>query len=423
MRVELLTIGDELCRGEIVDGNGAWLAAGLWELELTVVWMTSCRDVDEDLRQALVSATERADLVLTSGGLGPTEDDRTVDVISALLGVSPEIDEPARQRLHDRFATPDRALSPLTLRQVRVPAGARVFANPVGLAPGFEVALNGVPVISMPGVPNELRGIFDGGVRERLLALRQARGEDLERVARRVYRVFGMGESNVAGALAGLVDGVAGASLHYQAVFPEVLVKVVVRDRDPEAARGRLDALDAEVRSRLGRALYGTGDDHLAVVVGQALAAAGATVATAESCTGGMIGALLTDVAGSSAYFPGGAITYSNEEKTRQLGVSPELLAEHGAVSEACVKAMAEGARGRFGTDYAVAVSGVAGPGGGSEAKPVGTVWLAVAGPGFTRARRMFWTGDRARIRCLAAHWALTLVLRAVRGEGGDDDA
>jgi nicotinamide-nucleotide amidase len=420
VRAEILTIGDELCRGEIVNTNAAWLAAALWDLDVTVTWMTSCRDEDDEMRQAFAAAAGRADVVVVSGGLGPTEDDRTVDVVAAMLGVEPVIDAVAHARMESRAATIQFKLTVNNLRQVRTPAGARVLANSVGAAPGFEVTLGQVSVFCLPGVPAEMRAIFEDGVRGRIVALREARGQQAERIARRIYHVFGMGESHVATALAGVLDGVAGASLHYQVKFPEVLVKVVIRDCDADVAEARLEAVDAEVRARLGDKVYGTGDDELAAVLGRALSEAGATMATAESCTGGMVGALITDVAGSSRYYLGGAITYTNEEKMRQLGVSAEVLAEHGAVSEACVREMAQGARARFGADYAVAVSGVAGPGGGSEDKPVGTVWLAVAGPTRITTRRVFWPRDRASIRRLSAYWAMAMVLREL---GGHADA
>lgn len=418
VHAEILTIGDELCRGEIVNTNATWLAAELWNLDVTVTWMTSCRDEDQDMRRAFATAVARADVVVVSGGLGPTEDDRTVDVLAGMLGVEPAIHEPARRRMEERAAKIGFRLTVNNLRQVRTPGGARVLENRVGMAPGFEVALEGVPVFCMPGVPAEMRAIFEDGVRGRVVALREARG-DVERIARRIYHVFGMGESHVAAALEGVLDGVAGATLHYQVKFPDVLVKVVIRDRDAGAAAARLEAADAEIRARLGYKLYGTDGDELAAALGRALTAAGATLATAESCTGGMIGSLITDVAGSSRYYLGGAITYSDAEKTRQLGVRPELLAEHGAVSEACVIEMARGARERFGADYAVAVSGVAGPGGGSEDKPVGTVWLAVAGPARCTTRRVFWPRDRAGIRRLSAYWAMAMVMRELAGPEG----
>ena len=412
MRAEILTIGDELCRGDVVDTNSSWLAHELWRLGVTVSWMTSCRDQRADMERAFTQATDRADLVVVSGGLGPTEDDLTVDVLANLLGVVPVVDEPARAVMEKRFAEANFKLTDNNMRQVQVPAGAQVFANPTGLAPGFEVSLQGVPVICMPGVPRELKAIFEQSVRPQVIAARERRGEHIERVATEKLRIFGAGESHIAAALEGLAAREPGVSFHYRVPFPEVLLQVVVRDREESVAAERLARVVGEIRGRLGHRVYGTGEDTLAVVLGRALAARQATMVTAESCTGGMIGALMTAVPGSSRYFLGGAITYSNEEKTRQLGVEPAVFEQHGAVSEACVEAMASGARSRFGADMAVAVSGVAGPGGGSPDKPVGTVWLAVAGPNGVRTKRMNWPTTRERVRQLAAHWAMALTLR-----------
>jgi nicotinamide-nucleotide amidase len=412
----ILTIGDELCRGEIVDTNATRLAAELWDLEVTVAWITTCRDDPADIRHAVTDAASRVDLVITSGGLGPTEDDLTVDVVADLLGVEAVVHEPSRVRMDERFAALGFAATANNLRQVRVPAGARVYDNPVGMAPGFEATVADTPVVCLPGVPRELFALFSDHVGPRVAALRAASGV-APRIVRRLYRCFGKGESHVATALAGLLDGDdgLGASLHYNVSFPEVLVKLVVRDPDPAAAERRLAALSAELERRLTGVIYGQGDTSQAAVLGAALTERGLTLATAESCTGGLVGGLITAVPGSSRYYLGGAVTYSNREKVRQLGVDEAILAGDGAVSEACVVAMARGARERLGSDLAVAVSGVAGPDGGTAEKPVGTVWLAVAGPDDAVAsKRLNWPGSRDQIRILSAHWAMALCRRAL---------
>jgi len=412
MFAEILTIGDELTRGEIVDTNSSWLAAQLWDRDVTVRWMTSCRDDVGDLTRALRDAAGRADVVLCSGGLGPTEDDLTVDVVASLVGVAPVVHEPSRVKMESLFASrggaQGAALAVIQLRQVRVPAGATVYGNSAGLAPGFEVQVAGVPVMCFPGVPREVHAIFADHVVPRLAAFRDA---NAPRIARRVYRAFGRGESQLSQVCRGLVDGVEGASIHYQVKFPEVLIKLVVRDADAEAAAARLAALDGGLRGRLGPTLYGTGDDALPDVTIAELRAAGLKVATAESCTGGMIGQLLTAVPGASSVYVGGAICYADAEKTRQLGVRPETIAEHGAVSEACVREMALGARARFGVDRAVAVSGIAGPDGGAPGKPVGLVWLACAREdGEVVTKELKWPGARDMVRLLAAWWAIALL-------------
>jgi nicotinamide-nucleotide amidase len=412
MYAEILTIGDELTRGEIVDTNSSWLAARLWDLGVTVRWMTSCRDDEPDMERTLGAAVGRADLVVCSGGLGPTEDDLTVDVVARLAGVEPAIDDGARARMEAWFAARNVRVAEIQLRQVRVPAGARVFENPVGLAPGFEVALGGVPVVCLPGVPRELHAIVDRGVAPRVAALRDAAGGPA--IARRILRVFGRGESQISESCRGVVDGYAGASIHYQVKFPETLVKLVVRDADAAAAQGRLDALVAELRGRLGAFVYAEGEASLAAVLGERLRGRGLRIATAESCTGGLLGELLTAVPGSSAYYVGGVVAYANEQKQRLLGVSAETLAAHGAVSEACVVEMARGARAGFGVDLAVAITGVAGPGGGTADKPVGTVWLAVAGPGErVQTRQLLWPHTRDMVRTLAAWWGMALLHQA----------
>ncbi len=417
MRAEILTIGDELCRGEIVDGNSAYLASRLWDMDITTRWMSSCCDDEPDIAAALSLASSRADLVICSGGLGPTEDDLTVDVVSRLAGVSPVMDEAARLRLEALFAGRF-AVTPIQLRQVRVPEGALVHGNPLGLAPCFEVKIGGASVVCLPGFPREIHGIFDQALVARLRELREAEGAS-ERIARRIYRVFGRGESQISQACRGLIDGAPGTTIHYQVKFPEVLVKLVVRDADQEAASRRLAELDVDLRQRLSPYVYGTGDETLIERVARRLLEARRTVATAESCTGGMIGELLTRQPGSSASFLGGAIVYSNHEKTRQLGVRPETLEAHGAVSEETVREMAYGACDRFGTDYAIAVSGVAGPDGGTPDKPVGTVWLALAikipkiplmSDILMSTRKLSWPGARDQIRTLAAWWGLAMI-------------
>lgn len=411
MFAEILTIGDELCRGEIVDTNSSWLAARLWERDVTVRWKTSCRDDDADLRAALTTAAGRADLVITSGGLGPTEDDLTVDVIASLVGTTAEIDEAARAAMAARFG--ERASHPLMLRQVRVPSGARVHANRAGLAPGFEIALAGTPVVALPGVPRELHAIWDGGLADRIAAIRAARG-DAPALARRTYRAFGLGESQLSAKCRGLVDGTAGASIHYQVKFPEVLIKLLVRGAPGAqgAADAALAALEVGLRERLGDVLYGDGEPALPARVTAALAAAGVTVAVAESCTAGLLGSLLTEAPGASASFRGGAICYADAEKTRQLGVPAELIAEHGAVSEACAIAMARGALARFGVDRAVAITGIAGPDGGTADKPVGTVWVALArrDGDVVVTKSLAIPMARDQVRLASAWWGLALL-------------
>jgi nicotinamide-nucleotide amidase len=267
-----------------------------------------------------------------------------------------------------------------------------------------------VPVVCLPGVPRELYGIWDAGLGAHLGALREARG-DVERIARRIYRAFGRGESQISQACRGIVDGVPGASIHYQVKFPETLVKLVVRDRDQEAAHARLALLDAGLRDRLGAIVYGVGDtETLVEKVSRRLLERGVTISVAESCTGGLLGELLTRMPGSSKAFVGGVIAYANEVKVRDLGVAEATLAAHGAVSEPTAREMAAGARQRFGTDLAIGITGVAGPDGGTPDKPVGTVWIALAAADGTTTKKLSWPGLRDQVRLLSSWWGLKLV-------------
>jgi nicotinamide-nucleotide amidase len=288
-----------------------------------------------------------------------------------------------------------------------VPAGAEVLTNRAGLAPGFWLRLRGAHVIAVPGFPREMKRIWQDEIDPRLRALTRD-GET--RV--RTFHIYGMGESHVDHRLSGLGAGQPDVSVHYRVVFPENRVKVVVRDADGARADTRLAALEAEVRGRLGHHVYGVDGEMFAAAVGRVLRAHGATLALAESCTGGLVGHLVTSVSGSSEYFVMGVVSYANAAKEKLLGVRPETLREHGAVGEHCVREMAEGVRTLAGTTVGVAISGIAGPGGGTLDKPVGTVWLAIAGPNGTRARHIFYAGDREQVKQVAAHAALAMIYR-----------
>jgi nicotinamide-nucleotide amidase len=402
---EILTIGDELCRGEIVDTNAAWLAERLTEVGLHVRWKSSTTDDEGDMETAFRQAGTRADVAVCSGGLGPTDDDRTVDVVARLLGVEPRVDESHRVRMVERFNQRGFEVTPNNLRQVRVPRGADVLRNSAGLAPGFAVAFGRATLFCTPGVPREMKAIWEEEIAPRLSEYRRG-----VRTAKRVWRVAGMGESHVDHKLRGLTDGLEGATLHFRIAYPENLVTVVVRRKDAAEARAEIERLDGEVRARLGGAVYGIDDQTLPQVIGGKLRARGELLAVAESCTGGLIGDLITDVPGSSEWFRGGVVAYSNALKQSLLGVREETLAKHGAVSEECVREMAQGARSRADAAWAIAVSGIAGPSGGTPEKPVGLVHYAVAGPSGTEARRLSWPTERRLVKQLAAFAALNLL-------------
>jgi nicotinamide-nucleotide amidase len=441
---EIVTIGDELNRGEIVDSNAAFIAQRLADVDtargaglgrfVKVCHRQGVNDEPDEIAAALQLAAGRTagGVVVVSGGLGPTSDDLTVEVAARLAGVPPVVEPAHEQRLRERFFARGVAVTPNNLRQVRVPKGAIVLPNQAGLAPGFAIELGGSTLFFLPGVPRELKPMFDAEVVPRVQAIhdrnQQQRRGAIAAGGRRVYRVIGLGESHVDHKLAGLVDAVLPAegpqvSVHYRLAFPEVLVTIIARAAQQQQVEDALERLDAEVRRRLGSALYGAGEDELPVVLGAALRARGATLATAESCTGGLIGELMTAVPGSSDYFLGGVIAYANEVKIAALAVRPETLRQHGAVSEPTVREMARGARRLLGSTYGVAVSGVAGPGGGTPEKPVGTVHLAVAGPDddTVLVHKILWPGERDQVRRVAALAALNLVHKALFPERLED--
>jgi nicotinamide-nucleotide amidase len=298
---------------------------------------------------------------------------------------------------------------------VRIPAGAEVLTNPTGMAPGFTVenaALGKARLSFMPGVPREMKPMFEQGLAGPLAA----RVGDALVTRRRTFRMAGIGESHVDHALKGLIAADdATVTLHFRIAFPENLVTLVVRRATEAEAEAQLAALSEEVRVRLGDHIYGTDQETLPSVIGRRLREKKLSLSLAESCTGGMLGSLITDVPGASAYFAGGVVAYANGVKTEQLAVPPALIAEHGAVSEAVALAMAAGVRTRLSTDWAIALTGVAGPDGGTADKPVGTVWIALHGPDGARAKKLFWPGDREQVRRIAAVTALHLLYKALR--------
>jgi nicotinamide-nucleotide amidase len=446
--IEILTIGDELLRGDLVDSNSAWLATQLLTLGLPVTRIASVGDEADDIANALGEASERASVVITSGGLGPTDDDRTIGALAQAASVELVRDEAALAHVKARFARAGLTLTPNNESQAWVPAGAAVLLNEQGTAPAVRLAMPnsrggaGCHVICLPGVPRELKWLYGHYVEPWL------RDEYGARVAvRRTLKVFGIGESNVDHALDGLLDGVDGncrsttdrnvngahgdhvrhdVTLHYRATFPENHVTLLVRAAQgaPEASAVALaDRLAAAAAERLGRYVFARDEAHgLADTLVAALREAEATVALAESCTGGRAADLVTNAAGSSQVFELGVVAYANRIKQQQLGVPEQLLAEHGAVSKACVEAMARGVRELAGSTYGIAISGVAGPGGGSADKPVGTVHFALDSASGTRHLHRVFAYDRDRNKLLAAYVALWMLVRELAGDSSAVD-
>ncbi len=416
MKGEILTIGDEILRGEIVDSNKALLAERLLSLDVECHYQASVRDDRKDMRAAFELAAERSDVVLVSGGLGPTRDDITTEVVAETFGRGLELHEPSLEQIRLFFARVGREMRATNRKQAYLPVGSDVLANPVGTAPGFmlEVEGGGGPclVFCMPGVPSELSLMMDEQVLPRV-AQRMEGGATVVRA--RLLRTFGVGESSLEDELAGIAEE-GDVQIGFRTAFPDNYLRVVTRERDGATADARIEEVVAEVHKILDDVIYGEGVESMQAVVGRLLLERGRTVATAESCTGGLISELITEVPGSSAWFLGGAACYANSAKTALLGVPEEMLLEHGAVSEPVARAMAEGARARFGADIAVSTTGISGPDGGTPEKPVGLVHMALATAEGTHADHFVFTLDRLRHRRLCAQVGLDWVRRHLLG-------
>jgi nicotinamide-nucleotide amidase len=410
MDLELLTIGTELLLGFTIDTNGAEIARALAAIGVRVVRRTSVGDIPEAIREAVRDALSRTGAVLTTGGLGPTRDDMSKSVVSELYGMPLVFDEAIWHELVARFARLGRAPAPSNRSQAEVPRGAVVLPNRWGTAPGlwFEGPLG--LVIMLPGVPGEMRKLVEREVVPRLAARSQGGV-----IRSRVVRTTGIPESTLAERLGEIEREVAPLTLAYLPGFDGVDLRLSAWGLAPEEADARLASAAGLVRERAGAFAYGEGDDDLAAIVLERARALRLSIGTAESCTGGLVGGRLTAIPGSSDVFMGGVICYSNELKISLLGVGAGLIATDGAVSESVACAMALGAIRGLDVDLAVAVTGIAGPAGGTEAKPVGTVWLAVADGEVVEARHIQVPGDRHNVRVRAAQGALALLDRRLR--------
>lgn len=412
MRAEILTIGDELLRGEIVDSNKSFLSDRLLVLDVETRFHASVRDDRDDMRDAFLRAAERSDVVLVSGGLGPTRDDLTSEVLAATFGRALVLHEPSLEAIRSFFARAGREMAKINEKQALFPEGADVLPNPIGTAPGFALRVAGTHFFVLPGVPRELQRMMDEQVLPRVAALR----DGAEVVRARLLRTFGMGESTLDEVLKDVAREASGVTLGFRTAFPDNYLRPLARAATAEQADARIAAVCDAIREKLGPLVYGEGDETMESVAGRLLRERERTIAVAESCTGGLVAERISSVAGASAYFLGGVVAYANEAKEALLGVPRELLGRHGAVSEPVARAMAEGVRARFGADYGVATTGISGPTGGTPEKPVGLVYVALARRESTHVDHFVFPVDRERHRRLTAQLALDWVRRALLG-------
>jgi nicotinamide-nucleotide amidase len=405
MNIELVTIGTELLLGMTVDTNGAEIARSLAEKGVRVARRTSVADRADDIREAVAGALARTGAVLTTGGLGPTRDDITKKVIADLYAAPLEFDEAVWRNLLERFARLQRTPPQSNRSQAEVPKGAIVLRNRWGTAPG--IWLDGSPglTIMLPGVPMEMRKLMQHEVVPRLAA--RSSGSVIRSL---MVRTTGIPESALAERLGHIEREIAPVSLAYLPGLEGVDLRLSAWEVSAGEADRMLRTAAELVRGRAAEHVYGEGERDLAELVLEAARSQGERLAVAESCTGGLVGARLTEIPGSSDVFVGGVIAYDNAVKREALNVPAELLEQHGAVSEPVAGAMVVGVAHRFQVSAAVSVTGIAGPGGGSDAKPVGTVWIATWLRGSTEARRFLFPGTRHEIRARAAQAALHLI-------------
>jgi nicotinamide-nucleotide amidase len=414
MKAAILAIGTELTRGELVNGNATWLSERLTELGLEVIEHSVVPDDSERVRATLARFGREVKLIVCTGGLGPTSDDLTAQAVADLLGVPLVRDDHTLVRIRERFSRGGRAMPRINEKQADLPRGARALDNDEGTAPGFVVQIGDARAYFFPGVPREMQHLFT-----RYLVPEIA--PEVPRTSHQIHiRSYGLRESEVAERLADIDQGGAleraDVVLGYRAALPEIEVKVLARAADERSAQTLAAEVAAQVRERLGAYAYGGRGDSYPAFVGRQLRTRSLKLAVAESCTGGLVGKLLTDAAGSSDFFLVDVVSYANQAKREVLGVDAALIERHGAVSLEVAAAMAEGVLAKVSADLAVAITGVAGPTGGTDEKPVGTVCFAVAQRGAkTLTERRQVPGDRERVRLLSAYAALSLVARAVQ--------
>ena len=408
MKLEVVTIGTELLLGQILDTNAAELGRGLAAAGIEVVRHSSVADRPDAIREAVADALERTGFVITTGGLGPTRDDMTKREVAALFGKALEMDEAVLRSLEERFRRLGRPMAAVNRTQAEVPEGATVLPNPRGTAPGLWVEdSRGRVVVMLPGVPSEMRGLLA----EELLPRLAARSAGVV-VRSRTVRTTGVAESALAERVGAIEEEIAPLTLAYLPSLEGVDLRVTAwRLREAEAER-LLASAAALLRERAGEHCYGEDGTDLARAVLEQLRPRGVRLAVAESCTGGLLGARITAVPGASDVFVGGVVAYDDDVKTAVLSVPRELVVMHGAVSEAVVLAMALGAQQRFAAEASLAITGIAGPSGGTPEKPVGTVWVAARYRAEARALKRVFPGDRNEIRGRAAQAALDLLRR-----------
>jgi nicotinamide-nucleotide amidase len=411
MRAEIVATGSELLSGGVLESNSLFLSEELLSLGIETAFKTVVGDDEKDMEEALRKAMDRAEVVIITGGLGPTEDDITRKVIAKIVKKRLVLNDDALKAIHEKLAGRGKDILAANDRQALIPAGARLLRNPVGIAPGFFMHEEEAFVAVLPGVPRELFAMFHDGLKPALLH----HGNGKIFIKRRILHTWGVSESAVNQAIQDVLRSkqpVAGLCAKETGVD----IRIIARGTSPEQAQSLSDTTEGVIRGKLGDAVYAVDGQTMEEVVGVLLKQRRLKLAVAESCTGGLIGARITTVAGSSEYFERGAVTYSNRAKTEMLGVPAELIERHGAVSSQVAAAMAEGIKLAAKADLGLSVTGIAGPGGGSEEKPVGLVYCGLASSQGVKTAEYRFLGDREQIRMRSSQMALDMVRKYLIG-------
>ena len=410
MQIEIITVGNEILSGRTVDTNFAFLARALEAASVQVGWHTAVGDQSDRIAEALHAALGRADAVVMTGGLGPTPDDLTRKAVATALGRPLRLDEQVVESIRARARTLRRTLPASVETQALIPIGAQLWPNRLGTAPGILILEDQKPVMLLPGVPQEMEALAE----EHLVPY-------LRKRSRRVVETFtlrtsGVFESALQEKIGALPQGWSGALLAYLPSFFGVDLRVTVAGDDAEPVERVTGRAYRELRERVGPVVYAEGTHTMDEVVGEILLERGLRLATAESCTGGLLAKRITDTPGASRYFERGYVTYSNASKVELLDVPAADIEKHGAVSAPVAEQMAAGAARRAGVEVGVSITGIAGPGGGTEAKPVGTVFVGLSASGSTAARKFHFAGTRYAIRERSVQYALDMVRRQLQG-------
>ncbi|GAC1402546.1 MAG: competence/damage-inducible protein A [Pyrinomonadaceae bacterium] len=407
LTAEIIAIGSELLTPDRADTNSLWLTEKLNSIGIEVKLKTIVGDDDARLEETLRDALRRSPVVITTGGLGPTEDDITRKVVARALHCRLSLDEKILADIRAKFQRMNRPMPEINSRQAMLIEGAQTLDNPNGTAPGMYIELEKNSLVILPGPPREMRPMYENFIAPKLTE--KAGGV---RVARRILRVAGMGESAVDEKIAPIYTQYKNPQTTILFNRSEIEIQLTAQGKTEQRAEALIDELAGKIEDQLGDAIFAFRGERMEEVIGLKLAVKGYTLATAESCTGGLIAQRITEISGASKYFLEGVVTYSNDAKINALGVDPKLLERHGAVSAEVAEAMAEGVRLRAKSDFGLSVTGIAGPDGGTPEKPVGLVYIGLSDDVLTEQRRLILPGDRQLIRWRASQAALDLLRR-----------